>query len=294
MTIPGSITSIGDAAFFGCSGLTSITIPGSVTSIGIETFQHCTNLTGIIVDASNPSYTSQNGVLYSKDMKTLITYPGGHYGGFSIPSSVTSIENCAFFRCSGLTGITIPNSVTSIGDNAFYECTGLTSVTFQSPNRLTSIGYYSFLGCTGLATITIPPRVKSIKEQAFYGCSNLACAFFLGNAPTMGVEVFDNCHFGFTVFYRVLAKGFTSPTWYGYPSAVECPAKKALGENNPKLENLRDFRDSTLAQSAVGRKAIEIYYNNADSINDALDRSPVLREFTRRVLELIAPMVGKK
>ena len=73
-----------------------------------------------------------------------------------------------------------------------------------------------------------------------------------------------------------------------------CPAKKALGENNPKLENLRDFRDSKLAQSAVGRRIINIYYNNADSINAALERSPALRAVTRRVLEVVAPMVGKE
>jgi hypothetical protein len=73
-----------------------------------------------------------------------------------------------------------------------------------------------------------------------------------------------------------------------------CPAKKVLGEDKPKLENLRDFRDSTLAQSAMGRKVIQIYYNNADSITAALERSPVLRAITRRVLETIAPVLGKE
>jgi hypothetical protein len=72
-----------------------------------------------------------------------------------------------------------------------------------------------------------------------------------------------------------------------------CPAKKALGEDNPQLENLRDFRDSKLAQSAIGRRFISIYYNNADSINEALERSPALRAFTKRMLEVIAPMVGE-
>ena len=72
-----------------------------------------------------------------------------------------------------------------------------------------------------------------------------------------------------------------------------CPAKKALGENNPNLENLRDFRDSKLAQSVIGRKVIQTYYKNADSINAALERSPALRAVARRVLETIAPMVGK-
>jgi hypothetical protein len=73
-----------------------------------------------------------------------------------------------------------------------------------------------------------------------------------------------------------------------------CPAKQVLGAHNPQLENLRAFRDSNLAQSAVGRKIIEIYYANADSVNAALDRSPALRAVARRVLEVIAPMVGKK
>ena len=73
-----------------------------------------------------------------------------------------------------------------------------------------------------------------------------------------------------------------------------CPAKKALGENDPNLEKLRAFRDGLLAQSAVGRRITQIYYNNADSINAALDRSPSLRAVTRRVLEVIAPMAGRK
>ena len=73
-----------------------------------------------------------------------------------------------------------------------------------------------------------------------------------------------------------------------------CPAQKVLGADNPQLENLRDFRDSKLANTAVGRKVIQIYYNNANSINAALERSPALKVVTRRVLEVIAPMVGKR
>jgi len=74
-------------------------------------------------------------------------------------------------------------------------------------------------------------------------------------------------------------------------SAGPCPAKKVLGENNPKLENLRNFRDGKLAHSAVGRRMIQVYYNHAGSINAALERSPALRAVTRRLLEIIAPMM---
>lgn len=68
----------------------------------------------------------------------------------------------------------------------------------------------------------------------------------------------------------------------------KCPAAKVLGDEDPRLETLRKFRDTVLAKSAVGRKIIQIYYNNADSINAALDRSPALRALTRRVLEVIS------
>jgi len=67
-----------------------------------------------------------------------------------------------------------------------------------------------------------------------------------------------------------------------------------LGSDSPKLDNLRNFRDNSLAQSALGRKVIKIYYNNAGNINAALERNPALKAFTRRVLEVIAPIVGKE
>jgi hypothetical protein len=74
----------------------------------------------------------------------------------------------------------------------------------------------------------------------------------------------------------------------------KCPFVNLLGENNPDLATLRSFRDKILAQNAIGRKIIAIYYHNADSINAALDGSPALRTFTKRVLESIAPLVGRK
>ena len=123
-----SVTSIGQCAFYGCSGLTSVTIPNSVTSIGNYAFSNCSGLTSV-----------------------------------TIPNSVTSIGDYAFAGCSGLTSVTIGNSVTSIGDYAFAACSGLTSVTI--PNSVTSIGYWAFGGCSGLSSITCeaitPPTLSS-------------------------------------------------------------------------------------------------------------------------------------
>ena len=162
VTIPDSVTSIGDYAFRGCSNLTSVTIPDSVTSIGEKAFYGCRNLTSI-----------------------------------TIGNGVTSIGDWAFDGCTGLTSVTIPDSVTSIGSSAFSGCSSLTSVTI--PDSVTSIGSYAFNGCDNLeitintddkylysedgttillcdssvTSVTIPENVASINSGAFACCRNV-------------------------------------------------------------------------------------------------------------------------
>ena len=102
--------------------------------------------------------------LTSATIPESITYNGTTY-------RVTSIGECAFWSCSGLTSITISNSVTSIGRVAFNGCRGLTSITIG--NSVTSIGWNAFSGCSGLTSITIPNSVTSIGNNAFEGCSGL-------------------------------------------------------------------------------------------------------------------------
>jgi len=134
--IPNSVTSIGQEAFRGCMGLTSVVIPGSVTEIGWETFSGCTGLASVV-----------------------------------IPDGVTSIGGGAFSGCTGLTSVVIPDSVTSIGDGAFSGCTGLISVVI--PGSVTSIGDGAFYGCPGLTSVAIPNSVTAIGDQVFSGCTNL-------------------------------------------------------------------------------------------------------------------------
>ncbi len=148
-------SSIGDDAFYNCTGLTSINIPDSVTVIGRDAFRGCTGLTSINVDSDNTAYKSIDGNLYSKSGKLLIQYAIGKTDSkFTIPDSVTSIGEYAFYDCTGLTSITIPGSVTSISSSAFRGCTGLTSITI--PDSVTSIGGAAFRGCTSLNSITLP------------------------------------------------------------------------------------------------------------------------------------------
>ena len=150
------MTKIGDFAFSGCSGLTSVTIPNSVKSIGNGVFQYCSGLTSI-----------------------------------TIPNSVTKIGDFAFKYCSGLTSITIPNSVTSIGYDAFYDCSSLTSITI--PNSVTSIGNYTFENCSGLTSITIPNSVWKIGGAAFYGCSSLTSITIPNSVKNIESSAFENC-----------------------------------------------------------------------------------------------------
>ena len=151
VTIPENVTSIGSFAFSGCTSLTDVTIPDSVTSIGVGTFSRCTSLTEFIVDPDNESYSSENGALFDKNLKTIICCPGAKTGNFTIPNSVTSVENSAFSGCSSLTNIIIPDSVTSIENSAFEWCTSLTNITI--PDSVTSIGNCAFWNCTGLTDI---------------------------------------------------------------------------------------------------------------------------------------------
>jgi hypothetical protein len=181
VSIPNSVTEIKMFAFEGCNSLTSIMIPHSVKSIGSLAFSYCRSLTSITVDASNPAYSSTDGVLFNKLQNILILYPAGKAENYTIPNSVTAIGKYAFEGCSGLISVTIPNSVTSIGNDAFSGCRGLTSVTI--PNSVTSIGSYAFRNCIGLTSVTIGNSVKSIEYNAFFDCSGLTSVTNLSQNP---------------------------------------------------------------------------------------------------------------
>jgi len=183
--IPNSVTSIGSYAFFNCSALTSVTIGKGVTTIGSYAFRVCSALTVIDVDPDNSIYASIDGVLYDKNITTLVIYPGGSSGPFTIPNSVTSIGDYAF-ASSSITSVTIPSSVTSIGNNTFAYCPSLASVTIG--NGVTNIGYNSFYHCTALTSIDLPESVTSIGNSAF-AYSGLTSINIPGSA-TIGYSTF--------------------------------------------------------------------------------------------------------
>ncbi len=189
--IPDSVTSVGNYAFFGCESLTSINIPGSVASIGDSAFGGCYGLTSITVAPENQYFRSDNGVLYSADMKTLLRCPEKEAGTFSIPFGVTSIGDSAFNGCVYLTSILIPDSVTSIGKSAFAACSSLTSIII--PDGVTSIDEFMFCGCESLTSVIIPGSVKSIGYDAFNGCKSLTSVNIPDGVTSIDAYAFDFC-----------------------------------------------------------------------------------------------------
>ena len=189
ITIPDSVTDIGANAFRDCTGLTSITIPDSVTDIGYLAFSNCAGLESITVSGGNKKYDSRNNCNGIIETATNALISGCK--NTDIPDSVTSIDDSAFWGCTGLTSITIPDSVTSIGGSAFSDCTGLTSITI--PDSVTSIGSYAFKGCTGLTSITIPDSVTSVGSFTFYGCTGLASITIPDSVTSISRFAFAGC-----------------------------------------------------------------------------------------------------
>ena len=177
---------IGDHAFDGCSGLTSLTLPAGITSIGYEAFSWCSGLTSLTLPASITEIG--DGAFSGCSGLTSLTLPAG----------ITSIGSNAFSGCSGLTSLTLPAGVTSIGDGAFWDCSGLTSLNL--PAGITKIGDYAFLGCNGLTSLTLPAGITSIGSNAFWGCSGLTSLNLPAGITSIGSYAFDGCS-GLTSIY---------------------------------------------------------------------------------------------
>ena len=206
-----NVTSIGDAAFYQCAGLTSVTIPEGVASIGNVAFHQCTDLTSVTIPGS---VTSIGNAAFG--FCTRLT-------SITIPKSVTSIGDQAFYR-TGLTSITIPEGVASIGYNAFSNCKALTAITVATgnptydsrnncnaivetgthtlhigcsttviPESVTSIGNKAFSNCTYLTSVTIPEGVTSIGEAAFTSCTYLTSVTIPEGVTSIGDYAFSVC-----------------------------------------------------------------------------------------------------
>ena len=190
--LPDSLTTIGYSAFYKCTSLKNITIPSGVTRLYIDAFNECTSLERIDVDASNETFASdEHGIMFNKDMSTLILAPDGFNGSYEIPGSVTKIGGNAFYNSKNLTEVTIPGSVTIIDEYAFQNCTSLSKVNFSE--GLVSIGNYAFYYCYGLTSLEIPTTVSSVGYNAFNNCDGLTEVTIPGNIISINEGVFAYC-----------------------------------------------------------------------------------------------------
>ena len=216
ISIPNSVTSIGKWAFSGCSSLTSVTIPTSVTSIGECAFAYCSSLTSIVVESSNTMYDSRE-------------------------NCNAIIETASNTLIAGCQSTTIPNSVTSIGDGAFYGCSSLTSVTI--PHSVTSIGEDAFQGCSSLTCVTIPNSVTSIGEDAFQACSSIADIYCYATTPPVCDD--DNTFSGVSKRCYVHVPAGTIPNyqvatgWRYFSNFLEISEETAISETEQQNKSSR-------------------------------------------------------
>ena len=198
LTLPSNVTSIGYSAFYGCIRLTSLTLPSSVTSIGSSAFEGCSSLTSLIL----PSSVTEIGSSAFSGCSGLTS--------LTLPSSVTSIGWATFSGCSGLTSLTLPSSVTSIDGRAFYGCSSLFGLTL--PSGVTEIGESAFRGCSGLTSLTLPSSVTSIGKSAFEGCSGLTSIYVSWESPlSIDASTFKDANTGKCILY--VPKGTYDDYW---------------------------------------------------------------------------------
>ena len=180
LNLPAGITSIGSRAFYGCSGLTSLNLPADITYIGLYAFYGCSGLTSLTI----PTGVSIINEYAFYDCSSLTR--------LDLPSSIREIYHSAFMNCRNLTSLTIPSNVTYISSRAFSGCSSLKNITL--PTRIFGIGDNAFYGCSNLNSLTLSYELREINEYAFCDCNGLTSIYvYADKVPKMREDVFKGC-----------------------------------------------------------------------------------------------------
>ena len=221
LTLPSSLQSIGDRAFYGCYSLSSLTLPSSLQSIGDSAFSYCNSLSSLTLPSSLQSI-GYEAFAYCRSLTSL-----------TLPSSLQSIGDSAFSGCSSLSSLTLPSSLQSIGDRAFSYCSSLSSLTFPSSSSLQSIGNGAFSGCSSLTSLTLPSSLQSIGDEAFAYCRSLTSLTLPSSLQSIEGSAFIGCTSLRSVicnqFYKVIGQMLLSSdgtqviAYWGENSEVTIP-----------------------------------------------------------------------
>lgn len=183
------VTGIGYRAFEACRNLKSVTIPDSIVSVADDAFYCCDRLDAFVVGDGNARYKTVQGLLI-EDGRTLVAVPRT-FTDVVLPSNVIRIGNCAFSSCKELRTVTIPDSVESVGMLAFCHCINLTDVVI--PYSVKSLGDSAFAFCDNLRNVTISDGVKIIGKHAFFLCKSLTEMEIPGSIDEIGDCAFGSC-----------------------------------------------------------------------------------------------------
>lgn len=191
VVVPAGQTAIPDSAYYKCMEMTSLTLPASVDSIGHHVIDHCFKLKWLGVDADNPRFTSIDGVIYSKDGKTLILCPPGRTGEFVLPAKAMTIAPYAFSSCKKITSIVLPDGIEEIPEGAFSGCWGLEKINL--PQGLKRIGKRAFNG-TIIQKMNMPTTMELIDDEAFINTSLVEVNLRVTEPFELGENVFSEIH----------------------------------------------------------------------------------------------------
>ena len=288
-TINGKeVTSIRSYAFADNLSIKKITLPKGLQSFWRNPFYGCNNLTDIYVDKGSETYTSIDGVLFTKDEKTIALFPTGRTS-YSIPNGVTEIGDYAFYdclvskvtvpesveaigfgafmNCSSLSEINVPYGVTEIDQWTFVNCTSLKAVTI--PDSLTEIGGGAFQNCRMLSDINLPDGLKNIAGSAFQGCTSLKEISIPDSVTTIGAQAFYDCK---ALKNVTLSKNITSIQYGTFANCSVLPeidipdGVEIIGTN---YYGIGAFEGCTALKKAVVPASVTSIINNSFSISSS-------------------------
>ena len=223
--IPNSVTKIGIMAFENCSKLSSVNISDNVAEIKMLTFAYCTclqsfnfgknvvsidgsafsgctSLKEFVVDDENPQFISTEGVLYSKDGKTLQKCPMALYRtSYVVPEGIETIAENAFQGCKNIENFILPESIVTIESSAFKGCS---MSTIHLPNSVTSIGMMAFEDCDELETFIVPENIKEISMMMLYGCDKLSYLYLPTKINHIDLSAFSYCKNLTTIYSEIV------------------------------------------------------------------------------------------